>query len=221
MSIVDVSCGALHRRHTSSVRVVFVAMLGVIGCGDLIGGQDGGALDASADAHASTDASSDGRDGGTCFPACPASLPNQGDSCGTYLECEYGDAAATEQNAYAQCACGWWNVYRAPPSYMTSCPGYGDGGTCADLRRRCDYPEGACMCMPSGDAGLGWACQAQLPSCPWPRPRVGGPCAPTDQCKALFEDSFAVFCDYTCCTRSDCCGGTWDLGCSSTLPSPC
>ena len=193
----------------------------MLGCGGDVLKADGGSVDAGPDIVTPNDAGNDGSEGGSCFPGCPAILPKQGDACGTYQECEYGDAAATEQNAYAACQCGHWTVYPAPPPYTATCPGYGDGGMCSDLGRRCDYQQGACKCMQSGDAGMEWTCQAQLPSCPWPRPRVGGPCAPADQCKALFESNGAIFCQYTCCTTSDCCGGTWDFGCTSTLPPPC
>ena len=221
LSVDDVVAGS-RVAHTIPVRIVMIAMLGAIGCGgDLVKPPDGGIPDAAPDVGARKDASDETTDAGICRPVCPTTLPNQGDACGTSQECEYGDAAVTEQNAFAQCTCGHWTVYWAPPSYTTTCPGYGEGGACSDLGRRCDYQEGACKCMQSGDAGLTWTCQAQLPSCPWPRPRVGGPCAPTAQCNALFSNGGDGFCSYTCCTKSECCGGTWDFGCVSTLPPPC
>jgi hypothetical protein len=182
---------------------------GGAGGGDGGGGGEGGVHDG-----AGTDGSS---------TSCPATPPAESSPCGKGgLVCEYGNDFSPACDTLATCQEGRWHLVppqaggcpTPDPGVGPGCPstyaGVTQGGICAPMGLQCSYPDGRCACTILGgpvmlDAGAGtWHCAGGGRECPYPRPRIGTPCAPS-----------GTVCDYGGCflqggTTITCQNGSWE-----------
>jgi hypothetical protein len=159
----------------SSVRVLVLSVVGLLGCGT-------GARD----------------------PRCPSTPPDLFASCDglSGVECEYGDPYGRNRTS---ASCGVTAVGQPPvwivdtttvPPNPASCPATfaaAQTGSCtADAHLSCDYDEGRCACLcPDGQSAATWACRSRddlQPHCPSLRPLAGDGC--TDEGLMCSYDKF-------------------------------
>ncbi|HEY2733917.1 MAG TPA: hypothetical protein VGI70_08030, partial [Polyangiales bacterium] len=143
-------------------------------------------------------------------PRCPSEPPQVGDAClpdPAPLHCEYGGDATRRCTTIARCglqADGSFSFQletdtRCVPnaadclarfdsdaaSSIDAADG-GDSDPCGDHYLSCDYPEGACACLPQSFSLFTWTCRsrgdvtptpATALACPKVRPLAGDSCA--------------------------------------------
>jgi hypothetical protein len=134
-------------------------------------------------------------------PSCPSLPPGEGSPCASpAVACAYASDAHHLCVTTAMCLqagdgeSSAWTV-AAPPANCginePACPGtftaLASGAPCPGVNGICDYPEGACECIPCEDDGgssLMWACRAWEPSggCPSVPPLYGDSCQGSAYC---------------------------------------
>jgi hypothetical protein len=131
---------------------------------------------------------------GAGAPECPATDPGVDAPCSKEnLRCEYGDDFNPACNTWLTCANGGFrsttlngvkdptcpteNVTAPPnpPSCPPSAPKTDDPCTGSF---ECFYPETSCYCSENGR----YLCDEKRLFCKTPRPRIGTPCTPFDEC---------------------------------------
>jgi hypothetical protein len=201
----------------SSWRSILGMALGAsLACGGSTIADDGGA-DGSTDTNTASDVGGP-MDAGLS-PACPSSAPTSGQSCTTFVSCEYGTSNDALCNVLYGCNGQQWSVLYGSEacdydgSNGPSCPTTYTAamGTCTATASACEYPEGRCECVvscggppPPEDAGAQWICSSTQQGCPSPRgnAKIGATCtSPGQQC------SYGACCSGASQTCSD--AGIW------------
>jgi hypothetical protein len=201
-------------KRTMSRSVLIISTLafaGVIGCGgresrtNPTTGSGSSNSRAASGASAGTSAGADS--GGDASmprgrnPLCPDGPPAQDSPCATSVACAYAGDALHLCTTTAYCSpsgggstSSTWTVDSPPadcginePACPASFSTLPSGALCPGVNGGCEYPEGACACIPCEDDGgssLMWACRAWESSggCPALPPLYGDPCQGNAYC---------------------------------------
>lgn len=131
---------------------------------------------------------------GAGAPDCPGTEPSVGSACAKEsVACEYGGDFNPACNSWFTCAQGGWrtttlNGVKNPTCPTASAPkAEPNAAACPASAPRtsdacgsaleCTYADTSCTC-----ANGYWNCSASRLFCEAPRPRIGTPCKPFDEC---------------------------------------
>ncbi|HSQ68207.1 MAG TPA: hypothetical protein VLM85_33585 [Polyangiaceae bacterium] len=164
------------------------------------------------------DGAADGASSEAGVAPCPLSPPKVGDPCAAPQQCEYGPSFHPECDTMVQCTSGgtWaleWDGVTSCTFTDQGCPAVLadiDSPSCPSQGMSCNFGDTQCDCVGGcgggaqlhGGAPLGqWSCVTKdgTGTCPWPRPRIGTACGPTD---------------FGCAYAAACCPG-WNMACTS------